>query len=1073
MRFISFILVIGLSVLLGKAQERMNPLIQGTILADETEKPLAEVTIYAIKGKIGTSSDRNGIFEIKVLDPADSLRISSVGYTTVVLPSSYFSDSRALLLKRSDNLIDEVIIETGYQQVKPNESTGAVEVIDNKMLNAQPGTNILQRLKNMASSVRFDNQPIQNGDLQKLNISVRGMSTIDGNLDPLVVLDGFIYEGRIENIDPNGIESITILKDAAASSIWGARAGNGVIVMTSKKGAISETQATKISFSNTLLMRKRTDLNELYQLDNHDFIAVEEMLFNSGYYDNQLSRTPYIAVTPAIEIFRKRKEGLITMKDSAAMIEQLMGYDGRKQYMENFLSTPLVNQLSLGLTGGTKINSFGMVLGYTTNRSETSDKDRKLNIQLSNSFRPTKNLQLDFLVRYTNNRQRSGKPGYSSLTYSGRAVPYMSFFDQNGKQLPLDLSYRSSYMDATYNEGYLDWSYYPLTDYLHSGTNRNLNEWFSTVRAGYKIASFLEANVSFQYQNQQQETVNMNDQESYYSRMYINQFTQYDPTTGVPVHIVPLGGIRNATESKGSSYTVRGQLNFNKTFSHHTVIGILGTEARENIVKGSNLTAYGYSDNPLTAVAVDYAQSYQIAPTKASRTIAGTPSYSLLTNRFVSLYTNWSYIYRNRYGLSGSFRRDGANIFGAATNDQWSPLWSVGTFWELGKESFLDIDWIDQLKMRVTYGYSGNVDLRKTPQPVGSTGGSIYTNYPGLVIAMLNDPSLRWEKIGTTNFGLDFSFLKNRINGSIDYFVKSGKDLYGKSEYDYTTWGRNGTVTKNVAAMRTTGMDIVINTRNVDKAIKWNSRIVLNFNKNKTVAYYNSLNTGIVSFLGNGTTIQPIVGKPLYGLAGYRWMGLDNEGNPQGSLYGQPSTAYSDIQNQSYLDSEASGSIVYFGSAKPQIFGSLMNTITYRAFSFAFNISYQGDYYFNRPVTSYNSLFRNGGAFPDFERRWQKVGDESKTNVPGMRYPISSGRDAFYRNAEINVLRADHLRLEFLSLRWERTYKLADRKYNLRIEGSANNLGLLWTANKEGIDPEFPYKIAPARVYSLGVQLDF
>jgi len=332
---------------------------------------------------------------------------------------------------------------------------------------------------------------------------------------------------------------------------------------------------------------------------------------------------------------------------------------------------------------------------------------------------------------------------------------------------------------------------------------------------------------------------------------------------------------------------------------------------------------------------------------------------------------------------------------------------------------------------------------------------------------------LRWEKVSTLNLGLDFSFFKSRVSGSVDYYIKTGKDLYGLTEFDYTAWGKSNTVTKNVAAMRGKGWDFNVATKNLDKVFKWDSRLLLNLNKNKTTAYYRKLNTGVFSFLGDGNSITPIAGMPLNALSAFKWMGLDAQGDPQGMLAGEVSKDYSAIRNSALNEGIAGGSIVFYGSAKPQIFGSLINTLGWKDWTASFNISFKADYYFRKPATSYYSLYNQGIAFPDFETRWQKNGDELKTTMPAMQYPIEDFRDALYLQSEINVLKADHLRLEYVSIAWNKEMKMADRAMRVKFYGNASNLGLLWTSNRQGIDPEFPYSIAPPLTLSFGCQLTY
>ncbi|WP_286851889.1 TonB-dependent receptor plug domain-containing protein, partial [Sphingobacterium sp. UBA7253] len=266
------------------SQVKERNIVRGVILSSEDLRPLQGVTVQNMVTNMRLKSEADGSFGIRG-DLRDTLRFSAMGYQELrVLVKDVLAKGRVLMAVK-DNYLEEVQINTGYQILKPNETTGSASVISNDMLNQQTGTNILNRLNNVASGVRFENQPSTVSDRQKLNFSVRGLSTIDGNLDPLIVLDGFIYEGNVANIDPNSIESITVLKDAAASSIWGARAGNGVVVITAKKGGQGAGKIMNTTFSSTLITKAEPNLDQVYQLSNKDFIDAESMLFNKGFYD--------------------------------------------------------------------------------------------------------------------------------------------------------------------------------------------------------------------------------------------------------------------------------------------------------------------------------------------------------------------------------------------------------------------------------------------------------------------------------------------------------------------------------------------------------------------------------------------------------------------------------------------------------------------------------------------------------------------------------------------------------------------------------------------------------------------
>ncbi|GGH15742.1 SusC/RagA family TonB-linked outer membrane protein [Sphingobacterium alkalisoli] len=1044
--------------------------VRGIVISAVTDRPVAGVRVSArCSGQLGIT-DLKGQFRLLVDQPGDTLVFNHIGHEPTSMPttSAMVNDAIEVVLMEKVNTIEEVAINTGYQSLRANEVTGAVQVLGNKALNQQVGINILERINNIATAVRFDNQAINNTDLQKTNVSVRGLSTINGYLDPLIVLDGFIYEGNISNIDPNTIDNISILKDAAAASIWGARAGNGVIVITSKKGKAGEKPS--VSFNSTVSLRQIPDLYALYQPENADYIAVEEMLFKSGYYDRQITRTPHLALTPATEILYQRRQNLISSADSLAAMHQLIAQDGRAAYADEFFRRPLVQQYAANITGNSSLNAYNFGFGYTSDRNENAAGMNKINVLMGNSFRPFANFRLDLNVMFTNQKGYSGMPSYSSFSYAGKQVPYLRFRDENQNGLPFYTAYREAFLDSYMTGKLLDWSYYPLEDYKQSTTGTNLTDFYPTVNLSYKILPFLDINVGGQYQYQKNVSLKTDEAESYAARFLVNQFTSVNPTTGAVVHQVPVGGVRSNTGSEVSSYTLRSQVNLDKKWNSHHLIGIFGSEIRENANKGESFTVYGYSALPLQTVPVDYTTVHPTIPGNGAARITGDPRYSQTQNRFVSMYSNLSYLYQKRYGVSLSLRRDGANIFGAQTNDQWNPFWSMGMLWNISEEKFIPKEIFSMLKFRSTYGRSGNVDLRKTPLPIANVTSGMYTNFPALVVGTLNDPTLRWEKVATTNFGLDFALANNRISGNVDYYIKNGTDLYGMDLYDYTVWGVQQTITKNTASMLGTGFDIMLNSNNLLGEFSWQTAVLFSQNRNKTTAYYNATSSGSTSFLTDGNIITPIVGKPLNALAAYRWAGLNDLGNPMGYLDGEPSVDYNGIRRQAAEEGASDEGIIYYGSAKPQIFGSIINTFQYNQVTLSVNFSFKGDYYFRKPTTSYTNLFSRGIAYPDFEDRWLKPGDEGHTAVPSLVYPSASNRDNFYANSEINVLRGDHIRLEYINLSYSPMLNFMRNTRSIQLYANMSNLGIIWRKNGNKIDPEFPYRMGPQRVIAFGIK---
>jgi hypothetical protein len=541
----------------------------------------------------------------------------------------------------------------------------------------------------------------------------------------------------------------------------------------------------------------------------------------------------------------------------------------------------------------------------------------------------------------------------------------------------------------------------------------------------------------------------------------------------VVTYIVPKGGIRELSNSTTRSSTARAQLNFDKTWNKHSLNAIAGAETRQAKSYGDTYTTYGYNSEPLTASTVDFVNAYPDFITGNYSMIGGSPSFSNSTYRFVSFFGNAAYTFKKRYSFSASARKDGSNIFGVNTNDKWKPLWSTGAGWKISDESFYRSTLVPLLKIKATYGYSGNVDLTRTALPVG-----IYftapapTFLPATRIISINNADLKWEQSRQINLGIEFSTKRSILSGSVDFYFKRGSDLYGETPYDYTTWGLDQEITKNVADMEGKGVDVNLRSINFNRQFKWTTTLLYNRNSSKTTAYYSESSKNGIALLGAGNSIIPVVGKPLYGIVAYKWGGLDNQGNPQGYVDGNLSTDYRAIGNQADAKGLSGGNIVYIGSGTPLSFGSLINTFSLKQFSLSVNISYRFHYYFLKSALRYSGLVDGGVASSDYEKRWQKPGDELITNVPSFQYPVDGRRDNFYALSSINVLPADNIRLEYINF----SYSLRSKKNwfdNLQVYANAADLGLIWKKNKEGLDPDYPSSLRPVQTWAFGVKATF
>jgi TonB-dependent starch-binding outer membrane protein SusC len=1049
--------------------------VKGKVV-NESGEPVSGVTV-AIKGSNqNTLTDANGEFTMSTVDQNAILVFTHISMEKFELKVSGKKELAITLRTKITALGNvQVVANTGYEVVKPNEVNGSVVVIDNKMLNQQTGTNILQRLNNVSSSL-FLNVGKSNatgGVPSKTNLNVRGFSTLFGSTDPLIVLDNFIYEGDINNINPNDVENVTILKDASAASIWGARAGNGVIIITTKGAKFS--QKVKVEFNANTIFSQKPDLYYLPQMSVADYIDVEQYLFNKGFKLADTSNVNRLPFTPVYEILLKRKNGKISAADSANQIDALKSLDSRDQYDKYYYKHALTQQYSLNVRGGSANSSWMFSGAFDKSISALNQHYNKGNLRIENSYRPIRNMQLKIGANYTNSRAEapSALPAYNNLKIYAKSVPYLQFMDEYGFPIAIDAYYRGIYTDTVGGGKLLNWKYYPAEDINHDRSTIKLQEIIANVALNYQIIKSLSASINYQYQNQWSKNERYADLQSYYARDLINRFTNLAPsvTTKYPI---PVGGILQSTNNWIRSQNARAQLNFKNEWGSHAVTALLGGEVREVAGGGDNFTLYGYNPDPLSYASVDFRNTYQTIVNGGFQSIPGNPySNGIVNNRFVSLYGNVLYSFKKRYTFSASARRDGSNIFGSSTNDKWKPLWSVGAGWAISKEVFYKFSWIPELRLKSSFGYSGNIDSRKTPLPIATYGSNApNTGLPYAFINSINNPGLKWEKVSQYNIGLEFSSIKNIVSGSIEFYKKKGADLYALTPYDYTAWSRLQYITKNAASMESKGFDIVLNTQNINKAFKWETNLLISHNTNKTTSYYTTSAQPITDLVvSDGNLITPVEGKPLYAIAAYKWGGLSANGDPQGYVNGQLSTDYAAIFTATTTKGFESETFEFIGPANPVHFGAMINTFDWKGFSLSFNVGYKLGYYLRKPSINYNGLFENGDGHKDFEKRWQKPGDEAITNVPALvytNYPQFIDRDKFYMYSKANVIKGDHVRFNYINFSY--SFMKVAFFNQLQLYVNAANLGVIWRSNDEGIDPDYPATIPPPKAFTVGIR---
>ncbi len=1047
------------------------------VVKDEKGNVRAGVTITIKGSKNATSTDDNGEFILKNIDPDATLVFSSVGTETYEVKVNGQTDF-TISLKTKIAALSPILVQvnTGYQQISKERATGSFVHLNNEIISRTVSTNILDRLVGMSLGLNGKYQQAPLGlsydpvNSRHLFLTVRGVSTLSSAVgtDPLVVLDNFPYEGDLNNINPNDIESVTILKDAAAASIWGARAGNGVIVLTTQKGSFNRRMEISLNSSVSVMDKPALRDNPFFISASH-YIEIERTLFNRNYYNASINnRTSWPFLSPVIEILTRQRAGQISAAEADAQIALLKENDIRDDQLKYVYQRAVNVQNSIGIRGGTDKLTYSLSVGYDNNKSTlVRNGFNRTTINTVNVYKPVKNLEITTTLNYSRSESMLNN---NIVLYR---YPYDKFADAFGNPLPTYGAYRAPYIDSLQRLGFQNWQYFPLEELNNADNKITTSDLLTRIGVKYRIIPAVS--IEMNYQNETQHIINRNYQNvnTFSVRDLVNQFTQYNATTHTFTYKVPLGGILNLTNTDYNADNYRAQLDFNKKFTAlHEVTAIAGAEIRQLKTSSYSGISYGYDNETGTANnALDFYNPLPKYPTGSGTIPFRVGSVRGVTLRYISYFVNAAYTYHQRYTVSVSGRKDGSNIFGVNSNDRVTPLWSSGAAWDISQEKFYHSGFLPYLKLRATYGYNGNV-YNGTAYVTGYYTSTSLTGAQTIGGLTPPNPDLKWERVRTVNFGVDFSVKKNIISGSVEIYQKDGLDLIETLPLAGSTGFTS--FTGNAASTRTRGLELLLNSKNLDGPLTWNTTFLFNSLRDKITRYDIERTSGSIQSAGG------VVGKPVNSIYSYRWAGLDPvNGDPQGYSNGKISKDYSGIINNYNPDS-----LVFHGSTSPTVFGSLRNDLGFKGFTLSFNIIYKLGYYFRRYSTSlnYTDIVNSGlSSFSinsDYAKRWQNPGDEGYTNVPSVLYPSNSVRNTFYQYSSVLVTRGDHIRLQDIRLDYDIKNVFAKNLFkSFRIYCLLSNVGVLWRANKFDVDPDayspsFGVNPAPLTI-NLGLNATF
>ncbi|UCS95041.1 SusC/RagA family TonB-linked outer membrane protein [Echinicola marina] len=1035
--------------------------LEGRVFTVENE-PMPGATVSMEGSSQGTVTGEDGGFQLALKPGQYTITVHFLGFQKVSRKITVPSDSPITITMREDGLdLEQVeVLSTGYQKVPRERATGSFSYLDEKLLLRNPGMTLLDRMEDITSGLIYN----RTGPPED-RISIRGRSTLFANATPLIIIDNFPYDGPLENINPNDVASITVLKDAAAASIWGARAGNGVIVITTKRGSFD--QGMQVGFTANMEIGEKRDLHYIPQMDMGDFIETERMLFDQGYYQSAETSRNKTMLSPVVETLIAMRDGMMSNQEGEDRIAAFKQNDIRNDLERFYYKNTFRQQYALNVSGGSSRHRYVVSGGYDQAFGQViGDMQNRYTFNLTHQWKAMDdNLKLNASLYYVGTSE-------SSDTSLPDPYPYESLVDSNDRPQRIYAGFSDRFIRSIEGSGLLDWTYTPLEEIGLDRKQSSDRDLRANLSMEYDLSPSLSLSTSYQYWQANGESSDFSPQKLFSTRNLINQFTQVEEDV-LLYRAIPDGGILDRSFVTSNSHNVRFQADYHhKWAGRNELSAIAGYELKDYRTAGTSTRFYGYDDVLGISVPVDYITRFTRFHNNRSASIPNSDGHFERNDHYLSAFFNSAYTYKGKYILSASVRRDASNLFGVDTNQKWVPLWSLGGSWLISEEEFFHSGFLPFLRLRSTFGYNGNMDRSVSARTTAfyTVGGvrAIIPGNPYGVIVNPPNPELRWEKIAVWNLGLDFETKNNILSGSLEFYKKSGKDLIGDTAIPSSTGWID--FRGNYAGTTTSGVDFILNSKNLGKKLQWDTQLLFSALKEKVTDY--TARASVRSYMLNGAgSVYPLEGRPLFALYSYPWAGLDPDtGEPMGYLDGEESKDYNAI-----IDNTTAENIHYNGPARPTVFGGLRNTFSYGGFSLSVNISYRLGYYYRRSSVSYYNLLSGQITHGDYDRRWLRPGDESMTQIPSMPDSRDANRRTFYQFSDILVEKGDHIRLKDVRL----GYRFVQDKQNFLPFNNAelfiyaNNLGIIWKAAKEDpMDPDFR-TAKPLRSMALGIKIDF
>ncbi|QXP66638.1 SusC/RagA family TonB-linked outer membrane protein [Polaribacter sp. AHE13PA] len=1007
-------------------------------IKDQQGFSLTGVTVKVKNKNRGNYSDFEGNYDINA-SKGDVLVFSYIGFKTkevVVKDKSIIN----VILEEDVSDLDEIVI-TGYQTKNKRETSSAVTVIKAKDLDIVGIASVENMIQGQIAGVSVVTSSAEPGAAPR--IRVRGTATLSGNAEPIWVVDGVMLENgvpatpaelndpdflksfnsSIGGVNPNDIESLTILKDASATAIYGTRAANGVIVVTTKKG---KSGKPRISFNHTTGIKPRPTYEDFDLMNSQ-----ERAEFSFDLLDDGIALHGGVGVPYYQGLY---KNGGISEAEYIAGIRKTS--EMNVDWFDLLFRNAVTNTSDISFSGGSNKSNYYASLSHTsedgldkTTGYKSYSAMAKVNTELSSRV----NLGLILNASKRDREQNYTTNAFDHAYSSSRSLPA---FNDDG----------SYYFDGNYN-------YNILHEQSTTNQTSKQHEIRATLNLDYKITDWLTYNnlMSYTYSG------SVTQQYATDASKYVASIRGYNLGAGSADQIadssLPFGGVFNQSNFSQESYLLRNSLNTKFNPVEDLSVDIMaGTEFRNVVYDGLNTQSYGYFHDR-GKIFYNPQESEE-----NGEILRNTVSRSLYDRSFISYFSTFSSMFKNKYVINANIRFDGSNLFGSNPDYRYLPLWSVSGKWHIDQESFLDsADFVDALSIRASYGLRGNIVEEASPQVISTAlPPNRYTSLPEQQIIQAANPELKWETTETVNIGIDFSLFNRRLSGAIDLFRDLGNDLISYKNVSSVTGFQNKAV--NYANVMNQGMDLGLNAKIIkNDNFSYNLGINASFTDSEVTKSF--IEPSISSLLSSTYTVGEVVeGMPINSMYSYRFSRINEEGaalffDGEGNEYGVTDANFR-VNIQDNKDA-----LKYEGSRVPTTTLGITNRFNYKNFQLSFLLVAGLDYKIRLQNLAFNSEYieAESNLRRGVENRWRQPGDESFATIPwlGSSSYLSTQADMF-NNSDAQTINGDYVRLRNVLLQYSLPKSLIEKAgfSNAVVKFQVDNLFVLADKRLQGMDPE-------------------